>query len=477
MTPSVDTTRMETDDPSAKKKDARTYDDLDAAIERQKEVAAQGKLSIALEELLNLEKKERLAVDITGTKKTIFAILDCCYQANDWTMLNEHIKILSKKRAQLKQAVADMVRYSIKYLDLTPDLATKIELIKTLCNVTEGKIYVEIERARLVKMHAKYVESMGNVTEARDIMQAVAVETYGQMAKTEKIAFILEQVRLCLDSGDFIRAAILAKKISTRAFDREDTDDLGNKKKKEEAFEEAAPGTPALHELKVIYYQLMIRYHVHSNDHLEVARCYLALYQDKRVASEPSIFLGFLKKICWFIVLSPHGSMQSSLLHQTAVDKNLEELPEHASLLKRFITQELIDWPLFEQEYSEEMMAEGDIFGGEGGEACRGDLKLRVVEHNIHVVAKYYSRITLQKLAKLLDLPDDESEKHLCSLIVSKALVAKIDRPAGIVTFVPKKDTGEILNKWSRNITNLLALVEKSCHLIQKEAMQYKVTI
>ena len=30
-------------------------------------------------------------------------------------------------------------------------------------------------------------------------------ETFGAMAKTEKIAFILEQVRLCLDRKDFVR--------------------------------------------------------------------------------------------------------------------------------------------------------------------------------------------------------------------------------------------------------------------------------
>lgn len=38
------------------------------------------------------------------------------------------------------------------------------------------------------------------------------------MAKTEKIAFILEQVRLCMDKGDYIRAQILSRKISPRAF-------------------------------------------------------------------------------------------------------------------------------------------------------------------------------------------------------------------------------------------------------------------
>lgn len=38
------------------------------------------------------------------------------------------------------------------------------------------------------------------------------------MAKTEKIYYILEQVRLCLDRKDFVRAQIMAKKVSPRAF-------------------------------------------------------------------------------------------------------------------------------------------------------------------------------------------------------------------------------------------------------------------
>lgn len=38
------------------------------------------------------------------------------------------------------------------------------------------------------------------------IVAVVAVqETFGAMAKTEKIAFILEQVRLCLDRKDYVR--------------------------------------------------------------------------------------------------------------------------------------------------------------------------------------------------------------------------------------------------------------------------------
>jgi len=41
--------------------------------------------------------------------------------------------------------------------------------------VTEGKIYVEIERARLTKRLARIKEEEGNIDEAADILQEVAV--------------------------------------------------------------------------------------------------------------------------------------------------------------------------------------------------------------------------------------------------------------------------------------------------------------
>lgn len=46
----------------------------------------------------------------------------------------------------------------------------------------------------------------------------LAQETFGAMDKREKVFFILEQVRLCLDRKDFIRAQILIRKVSPRAF-------------------------------------------------------------------------------------------------------------------------------------------------------------------------------------------------------------------------------------------------------------------
>ncbi|CAL5392114.1 unnamed protein product [Camellia sinensis] len=70
-----------------------------------------------------------------------------------------------------------------------------------------------------------------------------------------------------------------------------------------------------------------------------------------------------------------------------------------------------------------------------------------------------------------------EVEKHLSEMVVSKALVAKIDRPMGIVCFQAAKDSNDILNSWAMNLEKLLDLVEKSCHQIHKETMVHKAAL
>lgn len=63
----------------------------------------QGKLHEALEGLLTLEKTARLAEDVTASKASCSAILDACYQAKEWKLLEEQVVLLAKRRGQLKQ--------------------------------------------------------------------------------------------------------------------------------------------------------------------------------------------------------------------------------------------------------------------------------------------------------------------------------------------------------------------------------------
>ena len=75
-----------------------------------------------------------------STSQVLVAICEICLEAKNWTALNDHIILLSKRRSQLKQAVTKMVRECCTYVDKTPDKETKIKLIETLRSVTEGKV-------------------------------------------------------------------------------------------------------------------------------------------------------------------------------------------------------------------------------------------------------------------------------------------------------------------------------------------------
>ncbi|KAK6118427.1 hypothetical protein DH2020_047844 [Rehmannia glutinosa] len=461
-----------------------------------------GNLEAQIETLLNVEKQMRQAGDVAGTRKAVTDILQLCFDAGAWKIMNDQIVLISKRRGQLKQAVQAMVQQAMQYIDQTPDLDTKIELIKTLNSVSAGKvipalnlsassnkdfkyllyfstfytilqIYVEIERARLIKKLAKIKEEQGQIAEAADLMQEIAVETFGAMAKTEKIAFILEQVRLCLDRQDYVRAQILSRKISPRVFEADTSKEKKKPKEGESIVEEAPADIPSLLELKRIYYQLMIRYYSHSNDYLEICRCYKSIYEIPFVKEDPIQWIPVLRKICWYLVLSPHDPMQSSLLNSTLEDKNLSEIPHFRTLLKQLVTMEVIQWTDLWNTFKDEFENEKNMVDGSLGEKAAEDLKLR----NILVVSKYYSRITLKRLADLLCLTFQEAEKHLSDMVVSKALVAKIDRPMGVVCFQTAKDSNDILNSWATNLEKLLDLVEKSCHQIHKETMVHKAAL
>ena len=92
-----------------------------------------------------------------------------------------------------------------------------------------------------------------------------------------------------------------------------------------------------------------------------------------------------------------------------------------------------------------------------------------MVEHNIRVMAKYYTRIRITRMAELLDLSTNKTEEALSQMVVSKSVQAKTDRPAGVVHFQQLKDPSDILNDWSSDLSTLMVHVNKTTHLINKE--------
>jgi 26S proteasome regulatory subunit N5 len=116
------------------------------------------------------------------------------------------------------------------------------------------------------------------------------------------------------------------------------------------------------------------------------------------------------------------------------------------------------------------------LLGAEDGEKRWKVLKNRVVEYNIRIMAKYYTRITLQRMAHLLDLSPEDTEEFLSNLVCSKTVTAKVDRLDGVVHFqVPQThDVNAVLNNWASGLSSLMDLVTKTNHLINREEMVHR---
>merc|ERR1719238_399703 len=102
----------------------------------------------------------------------------------------------------------------------------KLDLITLLSEITDGKIFVEVEKARLTKMLAEIKEKGGNIEKAATLLQEVQVETFGAMERREKAEYILNQMRVVLMKKDFVRLQIIAKKINPKLLEADDLQDL-----------------------------------------------------------------------------------------------------------------------------------------------------------------------------------------------------------------------------------------------------------
>lgn len=67
-----------------------------------------------------------------------------------------------------------------------------------------------------------------------------------------------------------------------------------------------------------------------------------------------------------------------------------------------------------------------------------------------------------------------ETEETLSEMVTSKSVLAKTDRPAGIVVFKAAQQPNDVLNDWAHGLTDLMRLLNHTTHLINKEHMIHK---
>ena len=140
-----------------------------------------------------------------------------------------------------------------------------------------------------------------------------------------------------------------------------------------------------------------------------------------------------------------------------------------AKFVRKFLTFELMpmneatiqtDMSIFEPFQERTMHAKNHMI----------DLIRQLVQHNIRVIEKYYSRITLGRMSQLIGVSVERAENELGDMVVNKRIAAKINRLAGVVVFSKRKQfTNEKLNSWNHDLKTTLDKIEQTCHLINRE--------
>ncbi|OHT17488.1 PCI domain containing protein [Tritrichomonas foetus] len=380
----------------------------------------------AIEGLHGLERRTRIAKDDKANSLVCCTIVNLCVNQERWNDLGTNVAILAKRRGYSRRSVTDIVQISMEAIETIKDENIRIELIKILREVTEGKIFVEVERARLTKKLVEYLESKGDLNEAMNLLQDLRLEILTTMEEKERVGLMLHQFKLCLDCQDQLRASLCAEKIHDQRLKDND--------------------------LRLQFLELLIIYHTtFTHEYMEIAKSHYEVF--KINANSESLMNAIVNA-----VMAPHSPEQLQFCSELHELKDLALLPEARTLLTIFMGQDLVPWPEFENRFSSILTDE------------RKDvMRRRVIEHGLRVVSMFYTNIRLQRLAELLQLTVDELEERIIDLVFNEAFYAKINRPKGIITFKKQQKVSEVADEFSSNIMKLCKLVDQAHSLIEKE--------
>jgi 26S proteasome regulatory subunit N5 len=441
-------------------KDPKAVEDFSESanelIPKAKSLAKAGRGEEAREELLMLEKKARFAFDGITCSRVLLAIAEMFLESNDLVGLFAILPSLLKKRGQLKRPVSDLIALCSKWVQddkVVSHRTRKYEFIEIICEVTEGKIFLEAERARVIRYKSQLRESEGDIAAACKIIQDEQVEIIGAMEPRERTEYIIDQMRLAMAMNDYIRFPIIAKKINPKILNA-DTE---------------------LSDLRVRYNELLILFYMHEQDYRNVSACYCDILQTPNV-QEDRLLLS-LAAACLFLLLSPVCESQRSSISEllSSEKRRFDSIVPIRDLAKSFLGIALITSVPDSVLTVDSVFGESELFVAREI-SSRSErialLRKRIVQFNIlQIISKFYSRMTIAKLTAVLQLAStDECEAEITELVSDKSLTSvKIDRPAGIVTFHPRLCPQAKLDIWSGNINKALDLVETASNLIEKE--------
>lgn len=143
--------------------------ETDAKLQQSAELVQAGQVKEALAMLAALEKRCRTGNDTANLKRVCEASLQYCKDAGDDELLLTTLQTLATRRSQKTQAIRALVQKCIPWCiegQYTPKQfpdghkKARDDLVEALRDISDGKIFLEAERARLTRCMAMIMVSI-----------------------------------------------------------------------------------------------------------------------------------------------------------------------------------------------------------------------------------------------------------------------------------------------------------------------------
>ena len=431
---------------------------------------------VELKKLIDEEKVTRLENEFEKNRTLTKKILETLHNRNDFPNFLKLFEYLTQRRNQSRESIISMVKYCIN--DILPNLKDEkdsSELLNTIIRVTEGKIFVEYEYSQAIRKMTEIYLKNKNIEEAAKLIQDVQIEAFGSLESDYKIDYILFQMQVLIEKGDYIRTLIVSNKIK-----RNHLDDEG------------------IELLKIRFFRLMILYHIHEKKYLEASKCYKTLYDfvksinDKLVEAEkehkeikPKILENYIQaknendlvklfeNYVLYLSICPPELETKNMLNELII-KYKKELDVNKNILyvvEKRLSDDiiLIDNNLFNR------YKDFDIFIN--NEDLLKLFRKYWIQHDLSLFEKFFGKIHIERISQMTLVPDDEIENELADMVVNNYIFARINRIEKIVNFRKKTDHHDVLDNFNYDMDNMLKKIEETCHLINKEYLKHGIKV
>ena len=429
---------------------------------------------VELKKLIDEEKVTRLENEFEKNRTLTKQILETLHNRNDFPNFLKLFEYLTQRRNQSRESIISMVKYCIN--DILPNLNNtkdSSDLLNTIIRVTEGKIFVEYEYSQAIRKMTEIYLMDNNIEEAAKLIQDVQIEAFGSLESDYKIDYILFQMQVLIEKGDYIRTLIVSNKIK-----RNHLDDEG------------------IELLKIRFFRLMILYYVHEKKYLEASKCYKILYDfvksinDKLIEVEkdhkeikPKIIDNYIKvkkendlvnlfeNYVLYLSICPPELETKNMLNELIL-KYKKELDINKNILyivEKRLSDEiiLIDDNLFSRYKDFEIFKKNADL-----------LKLfrkYWIQHDLSLFEKFFGKIHIERISQMTKVPNDEIENEIADMVVNNYIFARINRIEKIVNFRKKTDHHDVLDNFNYDMDNMLKKIEETCHLINKEYLKHGI--